>query len=108
MRVLDTDPGLSCGAIAAELDVSTTTLTRTFKREAQMSVVEYRNELRLARFLENADAEGKNLLGAALAAGFGSYAQFHRVFRARFGRPPREYLLLRRRGESSQGPKSGG
>jgi AraC-like DNA-binding protein len=71
-----------------------------------MSVVDYRNELRLARFLENADAEGKNLLEAALAAGFGSNAQFYRVFRARFGRAPREYLLLRRQGKSSDGPKS--
>jgi len=65
-------------------------LTRSFKRHAGSSIVEYRNELRLARFLSQATRQG--LLEAALGAGFGSYAQFHRVFRARFGKSPRQYL----------------
>jgi len=36
-----------------------------------------------------------NLLEAALAAGFGSYAQFHRVFRALRHVTPRDYLRQR-------------
>jgi AraC-like DNA-binding protein len=99
-RLLVADPTLSCATLAERLGVSATTLARTFKREAKVSVVDHRNELRLARFLGRVDAEGRNLLEAALDAGFGSYAQFHRVFRARFGQAPREYLLDRRLGDA--------
>jgi len=95
-RLLVDDPTLSCAALAERLGVSATTLTRTFKRETSTSVVDHRNELRLARFLGRVDAAAGNFLEAALEAGFGSYAQFHRVFRARFGQAPREYLLYRR------------
>jgi AraC-like DNA-binding protein len=42
------------------------------------------------------DSGGENLLEAALASGFGSYAQFHRVFRTWRGTTPREYLQHRR------------
>lgn len=97
-RLLVEDPTLGCAELARRLGVSTTTLARTFKRETRLSIVEYRNELRLARFLGRVDAQGGNLLEAALAAGFGSYAQFHRVFRARFGKAPRDYLHDRRLG----------
>ena len=38
------------------------------------------------------DRGSTNLLQAALDSGFGSYAQFHRVFRARLQATPREYL----------------
>lgn len=89
------DPSLSCETMAVELGISAGRLARIFKRETKSSIVEYRNELRLAGFLERVDVHAGNLLEAALEAGFGSYAQFHRVFRARFGRTPREYLLER-------------
>jgi AraC-like DNA-binding protein len=94
-NLLSRDPTMSCEAMAKELDVSPGWLARTFKRETSMSVVDHRNEVRLARFLERAAADAEKLAGAALDAGFGSYAQFHRVFRARFGQSPREYLIAR-------------
>ncbi len=94
-RLLADDPTLTCEGLAKQLRVSAGQLARTFKRETGVSVVDHRNELRLARFLDRADPEGPNMADAALDAGFGSYAQFHRVFRARFGRTPREYLLHR-------------
>jgi AraC-like DNA-binding protein len=84
------DPSLSFQELAKRLDVTKGHLTRTFKRYAAASIVDYRNELRLAQFLSQVGH--KALLDAALGAGFGSYAQFHRVFRARFGKPPRQYL----------------
>jgi AraC-like DNA-binding protein len=86
------DPSLTCDQLAERVHVSAGRLARTFKRETHTSVVAHRNELRLARFLDRVAAERGNLLEAALEAGFGSYAQFHRVFRARFGRAPRVYL----------------
>jgi transcriptional regulator GlxA family with amidase domain len=54
--------------------------------------VEYRNRLRLDRFESLLGQGPANLLDAALEAGFGSYAQFHRVFRARLHASPRDYL----------------
>jgi methylphosphotriester-DNA--protein-cysteine methyltransferase len=71
-------------------------LARVFKRDMGMSLVEYRNRLRLDRFWILVDGGRPSLLEAALAAGFGSYAQFHRVFRAQRQVTPREYLRRRR------------
>lgn len=104
-KLLAHDPTLSCDALAKQLQISAGWLARTFKREASTSVVEHRNELRLARFLERADTDADNLAGAALDAGFGSYAQFHRVFRARFGQSPREYLLEHKPARNARRPR---
>lgn len=91
--LLAKDPTLSCAAIARELRVSPGELARRFKDGAGCSIVDYRNELRLSGFLRNLNLHPSNLLEAALDCGFGSYAQFCRVFRARLGRTPRQYLL---------------
>ena len=91
--LLAEDPTLTCDGIASRLHVSARRVARTFKLEASVSVVDHRNDVRLTRFLELADRGAPSLAAAALDAGFGSYAQFHRVFRARFGRAPRDYLL---------------
>jgi AraC-like DNA-binding protein len=95
-QLLVRDPSLSCESLAKRLKMSSGQLARTFKQHARSSIVDHRNEIRLARFLERVDTKAGNLLEAALEAGFGSYAQFHRVFRARFGQAPREYLLEHR------------
>jgi transcriptional regulator GlxA family with amidase domain len=52
----------------------------------------YRTRLRRVRALELVRSGRGNLLEAALAAGFGSYAQFHRVVRQRLGISPRELV----------------
>jgi AraC-like DNA-binding protein len=99
-EILGENPSLSFQEVADRLRMSQGNLTRSFKRHVGSSIVEYRNELRLARFLVQAPTS--RLLEAALSAGFGSYAQFHRVFRARFGKSPREYMNL---DEKTPGPK---
>jgi transcriptional regulator GlxA family with amidase domain len=86
------DPALGGKELAAELDVSLGRLTRAFKAEMGVSLGEYRNRIRLDRFTVLLDTGERNLLQAALAAGFGSYAQFHRVFRAFRHLTPRDYL----------------
>ncbi|MFC1641691.1 helix-turn-helix domain-containing protein [Myxococcota bacterium] len=95
VRMLAGDPSLGGNEISAQLEVSLSRLARLFKSELGMSLVDYRNQLRLERFMILVDSGRTNLLEAALAAGFGSYAQFHRVFRALRGKTPREYLLAR-------------
>ena len=97
-KLLAGNPALSCAELAKPFHLSASRLARTFKRETRTSVVDHRNELRLARFLDRVDPQARNLLEAALEAGFGSYAQFHRVFRARFGQTPRAYLVERNQG----------
>ena len=78
--------------IATALNISESRLGRMFKAVKGVSLVDYRNRLRLERFVALLDRGGTNLLDAALEAGFGSYSHFHRVFRARLHATPREYL----------------
>lgn len=95
--LLAKDPSRSGKSISATLHISLSRLARLFKQETGQSLVDYRNRLRLERFQMLVDSGGENLLEAALASGFGSYAQFHRVFRAWSGTTPREYLQRRQR-----------
>jgi AraC-like DNA-binding protein len=77
--------------LARDLGVSPGHLARAFKREMGVSLVDYRNRLRIDRFFETINRSGRsgNLLDAALEAGFGSYAQFHRIYRKFVGSTPR-------------------
>jgi transcriptional regulator GlxA family with amidase domain len=79
------------GDLAKELGVSPGHLARAFKREMGVSLVEYRNKKRIERFRDVVQKAGRqgSLKEAAFAAGFGSYAQFHRIYHKFVGRPPR-------------------
>jgi AraC-like DNA-binding protein len=91
-RALNQNPLVSGEYLARELSISAGYLARVFKSEVGVSLVEYRNRLRIERFLRLVERGGGNLYEAALEAGFGSYAQFHRVFRRHVGTTPREYV----------------
>ncbi len=95
VALLQDDHTLSRSQLATRVGVSVSGLSRAFKSELGLSVAQYRNRLRLERFLVLVDSSGGNLLAAALDAGFGSYAQFHRVFRSAVGKGPKEYLAQR-------------
>jgi AraC-like DNA-binding protein len=95
VAMLGEDPGMCGKEIAARLEVSPGRLARVFKSEMGLSLVEYRNRVRLDHFNSLLEGGHTNLLEAALAAGFGSYAQFHRVFRSLRRMAPREYLQRR-------------
>ncbi len=92
LRLLAQDPSLGGKELADRLHISLSRLARLFKAETGLSLVEYRNRLRLERFDVLVRTGSDNLLEAALAAGFGSYAQFNRVFTAERGVPPTKYL----------------
>jgi AraC-like DNA-binding protein len=82
---------VSLSDLAQRAQVSESYLSRTFKRELQISLTDYRNRCRLERFFELRRTRGhENLLATALAAGFGSYPQFHRICRQITGRSPRD------------------
>lgn len=93
VRALHQDPSLSGRDLAKRFAVSSSKLTHIFREEMGISLVEYKNRLRLERFLTLVAPEGGNLMQAAMDAGFGSYAQFHRVFRELLGATPREYIM---------------
>lgn len=83
---------LSEEALAGRVGLSRSHLSRLFRRQTGVSLVQFRNRQRLRRFLDLYGAGQRlTMLAAALAAGFGSYAQFHRVFRASMGRAPADY-----------------
>jgi AraC-like DNA-binding protein len=96
VRELAEAPSLSGATLARKRGVSVSRLARAFKAEMGMSLTEHRNRLRLQRFFRLVEA-GQGLLPAALEAGFGSYAQFHRVFRALHKSSPAVYLGRRER-----------
>jgi AraC-like DNA-binding protein len=85
--------------LAKRSGLSPSRLSRLFKQQTGLSIVEFRNRQRMQRFLECYERSSSwqgTLLDAALEAGFGSYPQFHRVFRQATGYSPAEYQ--RRRG----------
>ncbi len=94
------DPELTREALAQELGVSVTALGKRFKSELCESIRDYRNRVKLERFVTLAEGRPSKLLATALDAGFGSYAQFHRVFRAHMGCSPKDYLRQRAKTEA--------
>jgi AraC-like DNA-binding protein len=97
MRRVREDPALSTATLAKASRVTARILVKHFREQMGVSLVDYRNRVRVERFLGLVERGGGNLLAAALEAGFGSYAQFHRVFRHLLGVTPKEYLTGRER-----------
>jgi AraC-like DNA-binding protein len=96
IALLERDPGLAGKELAASLNVQLSYLRSIFKVLVGMSLTDYRNQLRLDRLQSLLASNAVNMKSAAHQAGFGSYAQFHRVFRAQVRMSPREYLRLSR------------
>ncbi len=74
-------------------------LSRLFKQQMGLSIVQFRNHFRVQRFIGRF-GHGKRvtMLDAALDCGFGSYAQFHRAFHQVTGYAPSEHLRRVRAG----------
>ncbi len=95
LEMLTKNPALSGKEIAVALRTSNSRVVRLFKSELGISLVQYRNQLRLERFRALVGMGEENLLRAARGAGFGSYAQFYRVFRGTYGSAPRDHARVR-------------
>ena len=94
----ETEP-LCLEEIARRAGISAGRLSHLFRAQTGQTIAEFRNRQRVARFLRLCDAEitsaaahPASLLTNALEAGFGSYAQFFRVFRSVVGCAPAEYF----------------
>lgn len=92
IALITEDLELSRDELAARLRVNPSHLSKIFAREAGVTLTAFRNRRRLERFLQiYGDGSEWSMMSAALEAGFGSYAQFHRVFRALVGVSPADY-----------------
>jgi AraC-like DNA-binding protein len=78
--------------LAQRAGLSPARLSRLFKEQTGFAMVDFRNRQRVERFLEvYGTGQRQTMLDAALEAGFGSYPQFHRVFKAVTGSSPGDY-----------------
>ncbi len=75
--------------LARRAGLSAPRLSRLFKQQTGVALVEFRNRQRVEKFLEIYGlGRRRKMLDAALEAGFGSYAQFHRIFKRLRGCSP--------------------
>ncbi|MEO7598402.1 MAG: AraC family transcriptional regulator [Opitutus sp.] len=89
------DETLNLGQLARRCGTSAEHLSRLFGLQVGVSMVQYRNSVRLGRFLELQRRHADRTMSEnVFAAGFGSYAQFHRVFARAYGSGPRESLRM--------------
>jgi AraC-like DNA-binding protein len=104
MRLLAQDPAMSRETLSERVGLSPAALSRQFREQLGVTLVTYRQRLRLEHFVELACDGRYTLLDACYRAGFGSYAQCHRVFQESMGCSPREYLtkIQRRQGAQAQ------
>lgn len=89
----DGDLQISLAELASVCGTSEAYLSRTFRKQIGVPLSHYRNTLRLARFWDELrQSEEKTVSEAVYAAGFGSYAQFYKVFAETYGQGPRAFL----------------
>ncbi len=92
------DP-LPLDEIAKAACTSKRNLTRVFRRETGMTVVDFIHERRVARACRMLASGGETCARIAYASGFGSVQQFNRVFKRLKGTTPTAWRrALRRRG----------
>ncbi len=90
IREESTEFGLN--ELAHRAGLSAPRLSRLFKEQTGLAMVDFRNRQRVSRFLDiYGTGERQTILDAALEAGFGSYPQFHRVFKRVIGCAPGKY-----------------
>jgi AraC-like DNA-binding protein len=78
--------------LARHAGASTSWLSRLFGQQMGVSLTDFRNRQRFERFIELYDrGHQRTLSQAAFEAGFGSYAQFHRVAQSVTGLSPRAW-----------------
>jgi AraC-like DNA-binding protein len=82
---------LSLSQLAEASGIAAPYLSRLLVEHTNRSFVDWRNHIRLERFMTQYRA-GDNLLNAALDAGFGSYARFHHVFTDVIGCTPSDWV----------------
>lgn len=76
---------------AAATAMSESNVSRLFKKYLDTSFISYLNDLRMRKAMAFLD-RGQTIQQASENAGYNNLSYFYRVFRAKFGMTPREYL----------------
>jgi AraC-like DNA-binding protein len=85
-------PDLGLDVLSSRMRAAGSEISRYFHRDVGMTFVHFRTRLRLLRLIHLMDGGAMTLAEAADAAGFGSYSQCHRIFRAELGCSPRRFF----------------
>jgi AraC-like DNA-binding protein len=88
--------------LSSQMRTAGSEISRYFHRDLGMTFVHFRTRLRLLRLIHLMDRADIALGVAADAAGFGSYSQCHRVFRAELGCSPQRFFHSGLRQEMQQ------
>ena len=91
LEELGARPEIGGVELARHLGVDPSALSRRFRKDVGVSFVTLRARQRTMSFIDQVDA-GSTLTRAAHDAGFGSYAQCHRVFSKALGCTPKRYF----------------
>jgi methylphosphotriester-DNA--protein-cysteine methyltransferase len=87
----ENDTGQDLAELAKACGASKSYLSRTFHRQLGVRLSDYRNSLRLSRFFDAYQRKDHaTLADAVYHAGFGSYAQFYKIFTQSYGQSPRK------------------
>ena len=90
--IRDKSNTLGLTELARMAGLSAPRLSRLFKQQTGVALVDFRNRQRVEKFLAlYGTGQRLTMLDAALEAGFGSYPQFHRVFKRVVGCSPGDY-----------------
>jgi AraC-like DNA-binding protein len=84
----DLNPPPAVPALARQVGLSPSRLSRLFAAQTGLSITRFRSAQCLSRALRLCEDSELPLSEIAVRAGFGSYAQFHRIFREQMGQSP--------------------
>ena len=93
LQLMQTNPELGLEALAGQLRTQPSEVSRHFHRDVGTTLVRYRTRLRLLELIRLVDTGERDLMSAAASAGFGSYSQCHRAFRAELGCAPSGFFI---------------
>jgi len=87
------EDSLTLNDLSRRCGLSAPYLSKLFHQQIGVSISDYRNAVRLRRFNDTyRTSGGKTMMEAVFDAGFGSYAQFFRVFTQAYHKSPRQAL----------------
>lgn len=81
---------------AARAGLSRRHFSKLFREQIGRSFLEQLTELRLTHAAGLLQDNRHSIIGAAFSSGYGDLSHFYRLFRARFGQPPRAWLEKKR------------
>ena len=89
--MLNATQDIRLAEVAKQLNMSTSTLTRTLKKSLGMTYVEFVNHTRINIACELLREESKSITQVAYDSGFKSSSQFNKTFKQTLKISPREY-----------------